>query len=103
MRLKIHSEARGITEGEMAREIIEQGLDRLDNYPETPLWMEVFLLEGYAVRGLLLRCMAELGRELGWPEKKLNDMLQGTVKRSQEFGRARIAEIEKMRKESRRR
>src|SRR5262252_3059043 len=73
-----HAKARGTSEGELARELLVGGLDRLDNEATTPLWLELFVLENFRLRAAVLKLCELAGEQLGWSRDRIIDTLEAT-------------------------
>ncbi len=92
-----YADARGIKPGELARELIEDGLDRMEQEPTIPLWLEILATETFRTRGVLIRLLEELADKRGWTRHHLDTVVDATRAGADEYGRERLKEIERLR------
>lgn len=95
--LEHHADVRGLTPATLARDLISEGILRLDNEPTTPLWLEMIAVENYRLRAVVLRLLEAVGEDRGWTRDYLTQLLDRTRANADEYAHRRLAEIEKMR------
>jgi hypothetical protein len=96
--LNHHAQRRGITAGELARDLLADGLERLEIDDKPPVWLELFARETFRTRAVVMTLIEAVGKEQGWSRDYLHRLMTSTRTNADEFAKQQLAEIETARR-----
>jgi hypothetical protein len=98
--LKVHAERRGVTPGELARDLLTDAIALCDADESAPLWLELLVLEIFRLRAVVLKLFEVVGEQQGWSRDHIVGLIKSTREKADEHGRERIAEITEARRDA---